>query len=192
MSEEQASYGEILLHETVLGIDPGPQFKGSGFSLIKGRESVIAHGMAATHELDRFISLADVVCIEMVSNYGMAVGADVFNTVVELGRIIEMCVNAEKKVYLPLRREIKLVVCGTSQAKDSNVRAAILAMYPQTGGGSTPAIGVQKQKGPLFGMKSHAVPALAAALWYYMAESERGMCVGLSKYEWNNCVRFFD
>ena len=64
------------------------------------------------------------------------------------------------------RSGAKMHVCGVSNAKDSNIRRALLDMYPRTGGGKEPAVGIKKQKGPLYGMANDMWAALAVGVTY--------------------------
>lgn len=101
----------------------------------------------------------DHLAIEMISSYGMPVGREVFETVLWVGRLME-CFGADD-TSLIYRMDVKLALCGQTRAKDANVRQALLDLYPRTGGGKTPQIGTAKQRGPLYGVASHAWPALA-------------------------------
>jgi hypothetical protein len=59
---------------------------------------------------------------------------------------------------------VKLHLCGTNKAKDANVRQALLDMFPRTGGGAVPQVGTKKEPGPLYGISTHAWPALGVAI----------------------------
>lgn len=102
------------------------------------------------------------LAIEMVASMGMAVGAEVFETCVWVGMFMHAWGYPE--VIRVTRNQVKLHLCGTSAAKDPNVRQAIIDLFPRTGGGSTPQIGTKKQQGPLYRMSSHMWPALGVAL----------------------------
>lgn len=99
---------------------------------------------------------------EMIASYGMAVGKDVFNTCVWIGRFVQEA--KPRKTELVYRKEVKMHLCGTTKAKDANISQAIKDLFPHTGGGANPVIGTKKQPGPLFGVKSHIWPALGVAL----------------------------
>ncbi|KVP90912.1 hypothetical protein WJ95_09470 [Burkholderia ubonensis] len=108
-------------------------------------------------------SRADRLCIEMIASYGMAVGREVFETCVWIGRFQQAWRDPDS-VKLIYRRDVKLHLCGTSNAKDPNVRQAVIDLFPREGGGKTPQIGTKGQPGPLYGVSSHAWPALAVAI----------------------------
>lgn len=103
---------------------------------------------------------ADMMAIEMVASYGMAVGATVFETCVWSGRFIERWPHAREpaRVY---RREVKMHLCGTARAKDPNIRQALIDRY---GPGKERAVGLKASPGPLYGMKADCWSALAVAI----------------------------
>lgn len=103
------------------------------------------------------------IAIEMIASYGMAVGREVFETCVWIGRFLQAW-HAPDGARLIYRLDVKLHLCGTAQAKDPNIRQALLDRFPRTGGGKTPQIGTKKQPGPLYGVSSHAWAALGVAV----------------------------
>lgn len=139
----------------VFAIDPGP--KESGWCVLSGHR-VAASGVAKNGDLlERVKALdwIDELAIEMISSYGMPVGAEVFETCVWIGRFIQAWDGPSEpvKVY---RRDVKLHLCGTPRAKDANVRQALIDLIgPQ---------GTKKQPGPTHGVKSHAWAALGVAV----------------------------
>ena len=154
----------------LLCIDPGP-IK-SGFVLYDGEKVV-----QCSSEIDNETLLDSVkrtiaahhLAIEMVASYGMAVGKDVFETCVWIGRFIQAFPGSHTCVY---RRDVKLALCDSMRAKDTNIRQAILDLFPATGGGKTPQIGTKKEPGPLYGVSKHAWAALAVGITYFMREGE--------------------
>lgn len=102
----------------------------------------------------------DVVVIEKIESYGMAVGVEVFETVRWSGRF-EEAANASIPVeYLP-RRAVKVALCGSSKAKDPNIRQALLDRF-----GGSRAQGTKKAPGPLYGISKDVWSALAIAVTY--------------------------
>ena len=146
----------------MLAIDPGNTQSGW---CIWDDENVLDSGILGNHEMLELIyqHRADKLAIEMIASYGMAVGRDVFETCVWIGRFMQWH-NKPDDVLLVYRKDVKLHLCGTTKAKDANIRQAIIDLFPPTGGGKTPQIGTKKQPGPLYGISSHAWAALAVAL----------------------------
>ena len=106
---------------------------------------------------------APVLAIEMIASYGMPVGREVFETCVWIGRFQQAWHDPEA-VRLVYRKDVKLHLCGSPRAKDGNVRQALIDLFPASGGGATPQIGTKKQPGPLYGVSTHAWPALGVAI----------------------------
>lgn len=149
----------------ILAIDPGNTE--SGWVLFTGR-AVHSCGVMPNDELLQRLRgdwrvLGDALAIEMIASYGMPVGREVFQTCVWIGRF-QQAWQAPELVRLVYRRDVKLHLCGTSQAKDGNIRQALLDLFPRTGGGATPQVGTKGQPGPLYGVSSHAWPALGVAV----------------------------
>ena len=109
---------------------------------------------------------ADECVIEMVASYGMAVGAEVFETVRWIGRFEERwSANANgKAVARMVRKDVKMHLCGNNRAKDANIRQALIDRF---GPGKEKAIGKKTQPGPLFGVKEDIWAALALAVTYH-------------------------
>jgi hypothetical protein len=139
--------------DEIIAIDPGPTK--SAFVIWDGR-TVIDSAWIDNHEIRDVISMYRRKCtiaIEMIASYGMAVGADVFQTCVEIGRMQEV---AEGRAELVFRRDVKLHLCGSARAKDPNIRQALLDRFGP--------VGTKKAPGPLYGVKSHIWSALAVAV----------------------------
>jgi hypothetical protein len=75
---------------------------------------------------------ADRVVIEMVASYGMAVGADVFETCVWIGRFAE-AVRAEwwpnRDPELIKRHAVKMHHCHSAKANDANITQALVDRF---------------------------------------------------------------
>jgi hypothetical protein len=150
----------------LVALDPGTTE--TGYVVINGT-AIVEAGVRENEDLRKFlyeIAVNHHCAIEMVASYGMAVGREVFETCVWIGRFYEVFASQRIKPALVYRKDVKLHLCGTSKAKDLNVRRAILDLYPSFGGGANPQIGTKGHPGPLYGVKSHAIAALAVALTY--------------------------
>jgi hypothetical protein len=139
---------------SILAIDPGTHESGwCVFSF----GTVLACGIEPNHDVLARVYRggADELAIEMIASYGMAVGKEVFETCVWIGRYQQMWKRPED-VRLVYRKDVKLHLCGSPRAKDPNVRQALLDLLgPQ---------GTKKAPGPLYGVKSHAWSALGVAV----------------------------
>jgi len=143
----------------ILAIDPGPTH--SAF-LLWDNGMVASKGIYSNAELWACLRAGEwgdgMIAIEMVACYGMPVGMEVFETCVNIGRIVEICCrhrgNEIRRVY---RRDIKLHLCGSARAKDSNIRQALIDRVGPQGRKSSP--------GPTYGLAKHDWAALAIAIY---------------------------
>ena len=161
----------------ILAIDPGPEQ--SAFVLFDG-ERVRHHGIRPTSDVlaeASFRARQDALWItdaifEGVESYGMAVGAEVFETVFQTGRMFEAACRdyGDGHVHRLFRKQIKLHLCGSVRAKDANIRQALIDRF-----GGSKAKGTKAQPGPLYGVSSHCWAALAVAVtWHDRATDLHG------------------
>jgi hypothetical protein len=145
----------------ILAIDPGPEQ--SAYVLYVGN-AIYLHGIITNEQLrDDLENMRDCdykLVIEQVAAMGMAVGAEVFETVFWSGRFVEAWGGEWDRVK---RHEVKMHLCGNMRAKDANIRQALLDKF---GPGKAKAVGTKRQPGPLYGIKSHCWAALAVAVTY--------------------------
>jgi hypothetical protein len=96
--------------------------------------------------------------IEMVACYGMPVGREIFDTVFWIGRFFQEWYNLSSTLPLLIyRKEIKTYLCGTTKAKDSNIRQALIDKYG--------APGTKKNPGFTYGISKDIWSALAIATY---------------------------
>ena len=99
------------------------------------------------------------VVIEKVASYGMAVGAEVFETCVWTGRFMEALIRRGVTVDRMTRPQVKMMLCHkTAGVNDAVIRQALIDMY---GPGKEKAIGNKAKPGPLYGIKADQWAALA-------------------------------
>lgn len=68
-----------------------------------------------------------ITAIEMIACYGARVGFEVFNTCVWIGRFIECFKKGE--VNLISRKDEKKILCGTTRAKDKDIRRSLIDRF---------------------------------------------------------------
>lgn len=108
---------------------------------------------------DQVFAECDHMAIEMIASYGMAVGKEVFECCVWIGRMIEAWGAASTMVY---RRDVKLHLCHSARANDSNIRAALIDRFG--------APGTKRVPGVTYGLSGDTWSALGVAVTY----AERG------------------
>ena len=112
---------------TLIAVDPGPTQ--SAWVLLEDAELV---GWAKQPNEDVLAMLAgyrngsDILVIERIASYGMAVGAEVFETVYWSGRFAQAFGGWVER--LP-RLAVKMHLCHNSRAKDTNIRQVLIDRY---------------------------------------------------------------
>lgn len=152
---------------TILAIDPGSTE--SGFARLEMPDFRLCEfGKIDNHKMLEMLESIDaanidVFAVEMVASYGMAVGKDVFETCVWIGRFIQAL--KKKQHTFVYRKEEKLCLCGSLKAKDSNIRQALIDRYAtfdfKTGKG------VKKNPDTFYGVSKDAWQAIAVGVTAY-------------------------
>lgn len=109
----------------------------------------------------------DEVAIEMIASYGMPVGKEVFDTCVWIGRYLQECKNENKIVSQIYRKDIKVHLCNSTKAKDSNVIQSLVDRFADTNTHGKYGKGTIKNKGFFFGFGADVWQAFAVAVYYY-------------------------
>lgn len=107
------------------------------------------------------------VVIEMVASYGMPVGAEVFETCVEIGRFIQCASQPARLVY---RRDVKLHHCGSPRANDASIIQALVDRFahgrPNRGKGTKDSpgwfYGFARDVWQAYALAVHAADAMSA------------------------------
>jgi len=141
---------------TTFAIDPGPVE--SAYVIWDG-ERILEKGKVPSERVLPLIGMNDgdcrIVC-EMIACYGMAVGAEVFETCVWIGRYLE---KAQGDMARIKRGEVKMHLCHSMKAKDSNIRQALIDRFG--------APGTKKAPGLTFGLSGDMWAAFAVAVTYH-------------------------
>ena len=155
---------------TILAIDPGNTE--SGYVLVEhdGEEiqKVLDVGKVPNGEIFPVLCREyQHLAIEMVAGMGMPVGQEVFDTCFWIGRFWEFASlygvsHPPQKIY---RREEKLYLCGHSQAKDANIRQALVDRYAP--GQPNFGKGTKKNPGFFYGFSADMWQAMAVAVIYF-------------------------
>ena len=160
----------------ILAIDPGNQQ--SAYALLDADLRPVKFAKKPNDEvmMDCITILEEnttVVAIEMIASYGMAVGKEVFETCVWIGRFIErLAPETYKLIY---RREEKENLCGSMRAKDSNIRQALIDRFG--------VVGTKKNPGWFYGVSKDVWAAIAVGVTYHdKVEEERRLKLINGKY----------
>lgn len=172
----------------VIGIDPGPTE--SAYSVFDG-QSVLESATVRNGELILLLPKLlerkpKLIGIEMIASYGMAVGAEVFETCVFIGEL-KMWFDLWNDHYYDCEEDVKYErfyrkqivqhICGSVRAKDTNVKVALIdRIGPPHVEKMEPRIGKRGQElkpvkvrvpGPTYGVTGDAWAATAVAVYAY-------------------------
>ena len=104
------------------------------------------------------------LAIETLHVRGMPTAQEELDTQLWAGRFIEAFSwrrKSDKGCFTKIKRmDVKMHICGSSRANDSNIRQAIIDRF----GGKDSAIGKKANPGPLKGIKDDLWSALAIAI----------------------------
>lgn len=142
---------------TVLAIDPGPAE--SAWVMWDGKQ-ISAFGKHPSEELAMHTNAGaecNHVVIEMVASYGMPVGREVFETCVWIGRFIE--IYGDQRTSLMVRGDVKMHLCHSMKAKDSNIRQSLIDRFG--------APGTKKNPGLTYGLSGDTWAAFALAVTWW-------------------------
>jgi predicted transcriptional regulator len=138
---------------TLLAIDPGT--KESGWVVLDDDKIVDSGVWPNSHILGKIreqIRQYGAIAIERFEARGMAISDDSVETILWTGRFIETALG---RAELVKRSRVKLHLCGTTQAKDPNVRQALIDIFGPKGTKAAP--------GGTYGVSKHAWAALGVA-----------------------------
>jgi hypothetical protein len=148
----------------ILAIDPGSEQ--SAYVILNDNLKPIEFGKLDNQELLEMIAFrsrtsatytVNTMAIEMVASYGMAVGAEVFETVWWTGRFWEAGYGLlRRKIY---RKDEKMNLCHSMKANDSNIRQALIDRFG--------VVGTKKAQGWFYGVSKDVWAAIAVGVTYH-------------------------
>lgn len=148
----------------IIAIDPGNVE--SAYVLMTDEYEPIEFSKSRNEEVRDYLTKSDCkeLVIEMVASYGMPVGATVFETCVEIGRLIQIADLKQISTTLVYRREVKRNICGVVTAKDANIIQALIDRFAK----NTPnrGKGTKKDPGYFYGFKADIWQAYALGVTY--------------------------
>ena len=111
------------MNRFIFAIDPGSEQ--SAFVLYDSHNKTIVDKNILQNDIlsseIQSLSHGETLAIEMVASYGMPVGKDVFETCVWIGRF-----DPNATALFVYRKDVKMHLCGSMRAKDSNIRQALI------------------------------------------------------------------
>lgn len=157
----------------IIAIDPG-NLK-SAFVIWDGEMPIILFGKVPNAELKDLLiewhwgprCLEYEVVIEKIACMGMAVGEDVFETVFWSGRFAETLYYNETPWHRMKRHEVKMHLCGSTRAKDSNIITAIVDRFDPERLFGKYGKGKKDNNGPFFGFSKDVWQAMGLAVTWF-------------------------
>ena len=165
--------GVHTMRNKILAIDPGTTESGCVVVEHDGHEiSKVLRGEKIANELllaqlPHYVGSCDIA-VEMVASYGMAVGREVFETCVWIGRFMQAAgslrpADVERsRIY---RTDEKSTLCHSQKAKDSNIVQALVDRYAY--GQPNFGKGTKRAPGFFYGFKKDTWQAMAVAVTYF-------------------------
>lgn len=155
----------------IMAIDPGNVY--SAYCIMDDNYKL--YGFDKTENktvMEKLLDILDetgAVVIERIASYGMPVGKDVFETCEWIGRFAQ---EAEKKTSVDYiyRKEEKLYICGSPQAKDVNIRAALIERFAQHDFKN--GKGTKKDPDVFYGVSADCWSAIAVAVSWFDKQKE--------------------
>lgn len=156
---------------SILAIDPG-NIESAFVVVTEDLSKVLDKGKLPNAELEVYIRSAPLrpwdrndpikhIAMEMIASYGMPVGAEVFETCVQIGRFEHLIEEYHKyaRYQRVFRIEEKTAICHNPRAKDSNIRQALIDRFG--------VVGTKKNPGYFYGFKKDIWAAMAVAVTYH-------------------------
>lgn len=146
----------------ILAIDPGNIE--SAYVLMDENLKPVEFGKIANEEMLNTVHMYNVLgtvddfAIEMVASYGMAVGKEIFETVFWIGRYWEEAGNIKQKKRI-YRKDVKMNLCHSMKAKDSNIIQALKDRFGDKG--------TKKNPGWFYGFAKDIWQAYAIGVTYH-------------------------
>jgi hypothetical protein len=76
-------------------------------------------------------STLDTLAYEEFASYGMPIGKSTMESIKWNGRYIQKAIDNNLKVVPIFRKDVKINLCGTMKAKDTNIRQALINRFAQ-------------------------------------------------------------
>lgn len=137
----------------------------TAFAVMSDQYDLLDFGKVDNEELlDSTYYSCDVLIYEEFASYGMPIGKTTMESIKWNGRFIQRALDGAKsigkeiKVVPMLRKDVKMNLCGTMKAKDSNIRQALIDRFGN--------VGTKKDKGFFYGVSKDVWSAVAICTTY--------------------------
>jgi len=153
----------------VLGIDVGTTE--TAICLIDEEYKPLLFSKISNEEVLELIELMDLdthLALEEFASYGMPIGKSTMESIKWNGRIMQKALDLGiNNIHFILRKDVKMNLCNSMKAKDSNIRQALIDRFGE--------VGVKSNQGYFYGFKADVWSAMAIATTYLdLKERENG------------------
>ncbi|MBP2663519.1 MAG: hypothetical protein H6Q71_1467 [Firmicutes bacterium] len=154
----------------ILAIDPGNVY--SAFVVLNSDYNIQDFGKVDNRKIlidicQGNFDYCHTMVVEMIASYGMAVGKEVFDTCVWIGKFEQAFSHNVKYIY---RKEEKINLCRSMKAKDSNIRMALIDRFARHDFKN--GKGTKANKDFFYGFKTDIWAAMAVAVTFLDKEKE--------------------
>ena len=151
----------------IMGIDPGPEFSAAVlWNPIINKITFKTERCPMTDKKNKWKNerllnklYFEDIAIEMVDCFGMPVGKDIFSTVLWVGRFWQKAESNNVNLHLVYRKQVKINLCHSVRAKDSNIRQALIDRFGLPG--------TKKNPGLTYGLAADLWQAFAVAVTFW-------------------------
>lgn len=152
----------------VFGIDPGT--KQSAYVVFDSdSKRILSHGKVDNFDVLLLLQERFTVVCEMVQSFGMPVGAEIFQTVLWIGRFCECCRWVGCDFQTIHRGDVKDWLCHSRKANDSAIRQRLIDLHG--------APGIKKSPGVTYGISGDEWQALAVVTAYLIRNENNNQAV---------------
>ena len=160
-----------MMSSYILAIDPGNLL--SAYVVLDDNLKPVQFGKVENNYLrEKLLDIVNEfriknVAIEYISCYGLAVGKEVFDTCIWIGRFTEkICSHIDIDEITPIyRKDEKINLCNSMKAKDANIRRALIDRFAQHDFKN--GKGTKNNKDWFFGFKADVWASYAVGITYY-------------------------
>jgi len=147
----------------IIALDVGTEK--TAFAIMNEEYELYDFGKLDNEELiDSSFYCVDVMVYEEFASYGMPIGKTTMESIKWNGRFIQRALDGSRdidsqiKIVPMLRKDVKINLCGTMKAKDSNIRQALIDRFG--------VVGTKNNKGKFYGVSADIWSAIAICVTY--------------------------
>lgn len=152
----------------ILALDVGTER--TAYTLLNSNYEILSSDIISNEELlieiKKMKEFANIFVFEEFASYGMPIGKTTMEAIKWNGRFIQKALDCGYKEIVPmLRKDVKINLCQTMKAKDTNIRVALVERYAKHD--FKRGKGTKDNPDVLYGFKKDMYSSLAIATTYF-------------------------